>query len=164
VDFNEVFAPVGKYVALRMMLAVVAHDDPELHQIDVKTAFLQGAVEETVYVKQPPLFESLDSNKECRLLKALYGLKQAPRAWHTLLHQHLEKLGFKASSADPSFYIWESPSGKVFLLVYVDDMLIASKLLGVFQAVKKKIMDIFDARDGGAEHVPEQHYYQGQKQ
>ena len=101
VDFNEVFAPVSKYATLRALLAVAAVDDLEVHQLDIKTALLNGILEEEVYIEQPTGYEEGGPSIGCRLHKALYGLKQAPRAWHTRLNEELTEMGFKPTAADP---------------------------------------------------------------
>ena len=100
VDFNEVFAPVSKHSTLRALLAVVAARGLHLHQLDVKTAFLNGDLEEVIYMKQPPGYEEGGPRTVCRLRKAIYGLRQAPRAWHAKLNSTLEGMGFRASTAD----------------------------------------------------------------
>jgi len=100
VDFTKVFAPVSKHATLRALLARVAHHDMELHQLDIKTAFLNGQLEEEVYVEQLPGYAGGGAGKVCRLHRALYGLKQAPRAWHKRLSEELNSLGVTAASAD----------------------------------------------------------------
>ncbi|GAX84605.1 hypothetical protein CEUSTIGMA_g12026.t1 [Chlamydomonas eustigma] len=134
IDYNEVYAPVSKHTTLRALFSLVATEDLELQQLDVKTAFLNGVLEEEIYMVQPPGFEEGGKNVVCKLEKALYGLKQAPRAWHTRhtkLMKELELLGFiTASDADAGLFVryGKQRSDNVYLLVYVDDcLLITSK-------------------------------------
>lgn len=148
IDFNEVFAPVSKHTTLRTLLSMVAAEDLELLHLDVKTAFLNGDLEETIYMQQPPGYEEGGAAVACKLRKALYGLRQAPRAWYTKLKTELEQLGFKASDADPALYI-KPGKHMVYVLVYVDDILIICKSTDSAQAVKSVLMKIFDTRDLG---------------
>jgi hypothetical protein len=84
IDYEETFAPVARYTSIRTVLVIVAKMGWKLHQMDVKTTFLNGVVEEEVYVEQPLGFETRDKKTHvCRLKKALYGLKQAPRTWYS---------------------------------------------------------------------------------
>jgi transposase InsO family protein len=152
VDFNEVFAPVSKHTTLRALLALVAAEDLELHQLDIKTAFLNGDLEEEVYVEQPPGFEQGGPGIVCHLKKALYGLRQAPRAWHLKLKAELAKMGFAPSEADPALFIRKQEGGNIYLLVYVDDILVAGKRLDDVTQVKKEICATFEARDMGEAH------------
>ena len=149
VDFDEVYAPVSKHASLRFLLSMVAIDDMELHQLDVKTAFLNGELEEELYMCQPPGYEEGPPGTVCRLRKALYGLRQAPRAWHTKLKQELEKMGFVASSSDPSLYVLHLEDRSIYVLAYVDDLLVAANALSDVQRVKQLLMSAFDARDLG---------------
>ena len=149
VDFNEVFAPVSKHTTLRTLLSIVAADDLELHQLDIKTAFLQGELEEDIYTAQPPGYEERDPGFACHLKKALYGLRQAPRAWHTKLKMELEDIGFIASSTDPGLFIKHLKTDIAFVSVYVDDILIAGKEMATVESVKKSLMSVFEARDLG---------------
>jgi hypothetical protein len=100
VDVMEVFAPTSSYGSRRALLSVAAQEGLEIHQVDVKTAFLNGELEEEVYVTQPPGFENGDGNTVCRLKKALYGLKQAPRAWHKTLNEKLHTMGYEVCKSD----------------------------------------------------------------
>ena len=149
VDFNEVFAPVSKHTTLRTLLALAATEDLELHQLDVKTAFLNGELEEVIYMQQPPGYEEGGSQFACKLHKALYGLRQAPRAWHKKLRSELEGIGFSAGESDPGLFILRKEDTRVFVLVWVDDMLIAGKDVHDIARVKERLMSIFDIRDLG---------------
>ncbi|GLI60516.1 hypothetical protein VaNZ11_002522 [Volvox africanus] len=155
VDFEEVFAPVSKHSTLRVFLAMVAADDMELHQLDVKTAFLNGDLEEEIYTVQPPGFESGGPGLVCRLHKALYGLRQASRAWNKTLHEKLIQMGFEVSNADPSLYIRRDLDGQIctYLLVYVDDVLIASHDEQTVLEVKEEIKQLYECRDMGEAEV-----------
>ena len=149
IDFNEVYAPVSKHTTLRALLSTVAVENLELHQLDVRTAFLNGILEEDIYMAQPPGYEKGGPRTTCHLKKALYGLKQAPRAWHTKLKGELESMGFEASETDAGLYIQRSKEDNVYILVYVDDILIATKQEDNVIAVKDVLMKTFDARDLG---------------
>jgi len=149
VDFDEVFAPVSKYSTVRALLAAVAAENLEMHQVDIKTAFLNGEIEEEVYVKQPPGYEEGGPGMVCHLKRALYGLRQAPRTWNIRLAKELETLGFRKSEADPSLFIYNGKDGPVFVLVYVDDLIIAARDLEAVKRVKEQLMSVFEARDMG---------------
>ena len=124
IDFDETFAPVARLEAIRILLAYANHHDIILYQMDVKSAFLNGKLEEEVYVAQPPGFEDpKHPDKVFRLNKALYGLKQAPRAWYDTLKEFLMKKGFKPGSLDPTLFT-KSYDGELFVCqIYVDDII-----------------------------------------
>lgn len=147
-DFDETFAPVNKLSTFRAVMAVAAELNLEIHQLDIKTAFLQGELEEEVYVRQPQGYSD-GSTKVLRLHKALYGLKQAPRAWHTKLHSELTKLGFTVSEADAGLYVYYHEQERMYLLVYVDDLLLVSNNTQLIDRIKQLLMSVFDARDLG---------------
>jgi len=90
----------------------------------VNNAFLNGVLTEEVYMVQPPGFESSDKSLVCKLHKALYGLKQAPRAWFERLKSTLLNFGFKSSKCDPSLFTLHTQAHCIFILVYVDDIII----------------------------------------
>ena len=147
IDFEEVFAPVSKYTTLRALLALAASQDLEIHQLDIKTAFLNGELEEEVWVQQPPGYES-GNDLACHLHKSLYGLKQAPRAWHAKLKEELEAIGFAPSAADPALFI-KSSDTPIYLLTYVDDILVITRDKQALIDTKASIMGVFEARDMG---------------
>jgi hypothetical protein len=148
VDFNEVYAPVSKHSTLRALLATVAVAELELHQLDVKTAFLNGELDEDVWCQQPPGFGD-GARLACHLQKALYGLRQAPRAWHKRLVKELESLGFVGCTSDPGLFILHHKAAPVWLLVYVDDLLLASRSLSKLSEVKMALKRAFDVHDLG---------------
>lgn len=113
---------MSKYTTLRVLLSEAATQDLELCHLDIKTAFLNGELEEEVWVQQPPGYQEGSSGAACRLHKALYGLKQAPRAW-----QELEGFGFSQSEADAGLFTKVTDDGPIFLLTYVDDILIITR-------------------------------------
>jgi hypothetical protein len=110
---------------VRVLLAVAAAKGCHLHQMDVKNAFLQGELEEQVYMVQPPRFHSgMNTSAMCRLKKSLYGLTQAPRAWNEKITQQLRKMSFETSKADSSLFIRKTRLGPINILLYVDDLVI----------------------------------------
>ena len=149
IDYNEVFAPVSKHTTLRTLLALVAAEGLELHQLDIKTAFLNGDLEETIYMQQPEGYVEGGHNMVCHLRKSLYGLKQAPRAWNTRLKQELEGMGFTASEADPGLFTAKYKGSNIYILVYVDDILVAAKSLADIEHIKARLTTIFDVRNLG---------------
>ena len=149
VDYNETFAPVTKYSTTRSVLAFAAANDLHVHQVDIKTAFLQGTLEEEVYMVQPEGFDD-GTGRVCLLKKSLYGLKQAPRVWHDHMEKELLNMGFAVSDADRSLYVGYTSDGTaVYLVVYVDDMLVVSKRLSLVDGVKLELLSLFDGRDLG---------------
>jgi Reverse transcriptase (RNA-dependent DNA polymerase) len=149
IDYDEVFAPVSKYATLRTLLAKAAAEDLELDVIDIKTAFLQGNLEEDIWVEQPPGYELGEPGMSLKLNKSLYGLKQAPRCWHQRLHQELLTMDFKVSEADPGLYISSDPKVTAFILVYVDDLALAVKGQDAKSKIKASLLKVFDGRDLG---------------
>ena len=124
-DYTETFSPVVKPVTIRIVLTLAIRHGWSIRQLDVNNAFLQGTLKEEVFMIQPPGF--VDKNfpdHVCRLKKALYGLKQAPRAWYTELRVFLISLGFVNSTADASLFIYQQPGVTLYLLVYVDDIIV----------------------------------------
>jgi hypothetical protein len=149
VDFEEVFAPVSRHVTLRTLLAMAASRDLEIDQLDIKTAFLNGNLEEEIWMAQPEGFETGGENQACYLVKALYDLKQAPCAWYQKLTAEMGTMGLKPSTADPAQYVGKTGEGEtVFVAVWVDDCLVVGEKSAV-EATKKAIGERFTVRDLG---------------
>lgn len=123
-DFKETFSPVVKPVTIRVILTLALTFNWPVQQIDVNNAFLNDHLEEEVFMVQPPGFEASDKSLVCKLNKALYGLKQAPRAWYERLTKALLQFGFCPSRCDPSLFTFSAQGARLFVLVYVDDILI----------------------------------------
>ena len=137
IDYTDTFSPVSKKDSLRIILALVAHFDLELQQMDVKTAFLNGDLEEEVYMKQPEGFSSSDGEHlVCKLKKSIYGLKQASRQWYLKFHEVICSFGFEENIMDQCIYQKVSGSKTCFLVLYVDDILLASNDKGLLYKVK----------------------------
>ena len=150
IDFAETFAPVAKYPTVRALLAKAAYDDWDLHHLDVKTAFLNGELQEEIWVQDPPGFPMSGPGTALRLRRTLYGLKQAPREWHRKLSSVLFELDFEASSADAGLYIMRDADGSTVaaLATVVDDMLLAAPS-STSKDIKDNLLAPFDARDLG---------------
>ncbi|KAG8503399.1 hypothetical protein CXB51_001318 [Gossypium anomalum] len=151
VDFTDVFSPVVKHSSIRALLGIVAMHNLELEQLDVKTTFLHGELEEDIYMQQPEGFTV--SEKEdyvCLLRKSLYGLKQSPRQWYKRFDSFMASHDFNRSSLDSCVYFKKNSNGSfVYLLLYVDDMLIAAKDKGKIRKVKAQLSEEFEMKDLG---------------
>ena len=150
IDYHDTFSPVSKKDSLRIIMALVAHFDLELHQMDVKTAFLNGELEEEVYMTQPEGFILEKGNTlVCKLKKSIYGLKQASRQWYMKFHNIITSFGFEENIVDQCIYIKVSGSKFTFLVLYVDDILLASNNLGLIRETKRFLSQNFDMKDIG---------------
>ena len=151
-DYNETFAPVLGYHALRAVLAIVAAEDYELHQMDVETAFLNANVEEDVYMEVP---EGVDApaGTVCKLIKALYGIRQAPNAWHAdIAYTLVYIMGYTPSKHDPCLFVKLSKTKrKILWPLFVDDCFPSCHTadLSEMNADKALLMSIYKIKDGG---------------
>ena len=126
-DFGETYAPVARLEAIRILLAYACAHNIKLYQIDVKSAFLNGYINEEVYVEQPPSFEDdKKPNHVYKLKKALYGLKQAPRAWYDRLRDFLLSKRFMMGKVDTTLFTKKIGKDLFVLQIYVDDIIFGS--------------------------------------
>ena len=151
VDYQEIFAPVVKHVSIRLMLSIVVDKDLELEQLDVKTAFLHRKIDEDIYMDQPEGYVVKgQEDKVCKLVKSLYGLKQAPRQWNKCFDQFMIKNGFEKSEYDLCVYFKKTQDDEyIYLLLYVDDILLVSRKIEDINEVKKMLKTQFDMKDLG---------------
>ncbi|KAM2680165.1 hypothetical protein EV2_011992 [Malus domestica] len=151
IDYNEIFSPVVKHSSIRIMLALVAQYDLELVQLDVKTAFLHGDLNEEIYMCQPDGY--IVKGKEnlfCKLKKSLYGLKQSPRQWYLRFDKFMRGQNYSRNQYDHCVYFKKlQDESFIYLLIYVDDMLIASKNVEEIEKLKKQMKNEFEMKDLG---------------
>lgn len=152
-DYTETFSPVVKPITIRTLLSIVVSGGWDISQLDISNAFLNGDLQETVYMVQPQGF--IDPHRPhyvCRLNKSLYGLRQSPRTWSQRLGTYLLTLGFKKSTADPSLFIYRTKSCVCFVLVYVDDVIITCSSSTLIQEFIHQLSKEFDLRNLGPLH------------
>ncbi|GKB50637.1 putative ribonuclease H-like domain-containing protein, partial [Tanacetum coccineum] len=138
IDYDEVFAPVARIEAIRIFLAFASYIGFTVYQMDVKSAFLYGTIDEEVYVSQPPGFiDPMYPKKVYKVVKALYGLHQAPRAWYATLSNFLLKNGYRRGAIDKTLFIKKDKKDIILVQVYVDDIF--------FGSTKKSWCDEFKA-------------------
>jgi hypothetical protein len=150
IDYTEIFSPVSCKDSLRIIMTLVAHYDLELHQMDVKTAFLNGDLLENVYMAQPKGFAV--KGKEhmgCHLRKSIYELKQASRQWYLKFDETIRCFGFKENEEDNCIYAKFRNGKFIFLILCVDDILLASSDVSLLLETKRFLSSNFDMKDLG---------------
>jgi hypothetical protein len=146
IDYEETFSLVARYTSIRTILSLASMMKWKVHQMDVKTTFVNGEIKEEVYVEQPFGFNTHDrETRVCRLKKDLYGLKQAPRAWYGRIDNFLMSLGFSKSSADHNLYFKVEDGEPVILLMCVDDMFLTGAK-NLITECKRKLVAEFEIK------------------
>ncbi|KAL9444243.1 hypothetical protein AB3S75_017429 [Citrus x aurantiifolia] len=148
VDFSETFAPVARLDTIRLLLALAAQKQWKIYQLDVKSAFLNGYLDEEIFVEQPEGFVA-DPKKVYLLKKALYGLKQAPRAWYSRIDDHLLNIGFNKSMSESTLYIQVINHELIVVSLYVDDLLVTGSNEELVKQFKVQMMQAFEMTDLG---------------
>ena len=144
IDYHKTFASVVKPMSYKALFALAAAKDLEIEQMDVKTAFLYGYIDEEIYMEQAP-GHSDGTTRVCRLNKGLYGLKQAPRIWYNTLSSFLQSFGYKPLNSDSGIFSKDD----TFVAVYVDDLLIVGPSKTEIQALKSHLNARFYMTDLG---------------
>ncbi|GJS72047.1 putative ribonuclease H-like domain-containing protein [Tanacetum coccineum] len=150
IDYDEVFAPVVRIEAIRLFLAYASFKDFVVYQMDVKSDFQYGKIEEEVYVCQPPGFEDPHfPDKVYKVEKALYGLHQAPRAWYETLSTYLLDNGFHRGQIDKTLFIKRHKDDILLVQVYVDDIIFGSTKKEMSTEFEKLMHDKFQMSSMG---------------
>ncbi|CAL2249791.1 unnamed protein product [Prunus armeniaca] len=153
IDYNETFAPVARVDTIRTLIALAAHKEWSLYQLDVKSAFLNGVLKEEVYVEQPQGFVKKDEEtKVYKLHKALYGLKQAPRAWYDEIDAYFNKAGFKKSPSEATLYVKAEGSDVLIVSLYVDDIVYTGSSSQMIEEFRRDMMEHYEMTDLGVLH------------
>ncbi|MCQ7012854.1 hypothetical protein M9Y11_18445, partial [Clostridioides difficile] len=155
IDYEETFSPVAMLKSIRILLAIAAHMDYEIWQMDVKTAFLNGSLEENIYMKQPEGFIAKgQEHMVCKLKKSIYGLKQASRSWNIRFDEVIQSYGFTQCPDEQCVYRRRDENVVVFLVLYVDDILLIGNSKKVLSDVRVWLSKQFDMKDlGEAGHI-----------
>lgn len=149
-DYSETYAPVTRLTTFRALMVMSNQFGLHVHHMDVKCAFLQGELEETIYMRQPIGFEIESENKDevCKLNKTIYGLKQSSRCWNNKFHDYMvNELQFKRVNADYCLYVKKTNEVLCFILIYVDDIILACNSLVEMENIKKRLMGKFEMKD-----------------
>jgi hypothetical protein len=155
IDYDETFSPVARFESLRLLLALAALEDWEIHQMDVKSAFLNGLLEEEIYMEQPEGFvEPGQEGKVCLLAKAIYGLKQASRAWNIQFHGVLIEFGFTRTRSDAGVYVYQRRDGgdkidTIIIILYVDDITLLGNAIKDIKEIKIALANRYEMTDLG---------------
>ena len=145
--------PPGFVDSWRLVFSIAVSCGWKIHQLDIHNAFLNGVLDEEVYMKQPPGFvDSALPSHVCRLHKSLYGLKQAPWAWYTCLNDFLLSISFRASKVDTSLFIFSVGADICYLLVYVDDILLTGSNSLLLQCLIQLLSSEFKLCNLGSVH------------
>lgn len=146
-DYDEIFAPVARAPTIRLLLSMAGKLKLHIKQFDVKTAFLNGHLDEEIYMEQPEGFQT--GKQVLRLQKSLYGLKQAARSWNIMLKNCLQKVGFTPSEADDCFFIKKDKTSVCYIVVHVDDMLFAATNINMIDRISNQLSKFFVLKDLG---------------
>jgi hypothetical protein len=152
VDYQETFSPTARVTSIRMLLQLAVQEDLIVHQMDVKTAYLNANIDCLIYMQQPVGYIETDvkgQNLVCKLNKSLYGLKQSGRNWNNVLHDFLVNIGFEQSFADQCLYTRYKDNIKIILIIYVDDIILAASNNAVLDDVKISLCNRFKMKDLG---------------
>lgn len=147
-DFEETYSPTAKYTTFRVLMSIANQFGYFVEQMDVKSAFLNGRLSEDIYMDQPTGFET-EKPKVCKLIKSIYGLKQASRVWNETFHKFMVEINFKRCESDHCLYVKIYDDIVIFVLLFVDDLLMVSNKMETLKELKRKLSAKFEMTDVG---------------
>lgn len=148
-DYDEIFAPVAKQTTFRVLLSVASRRRSIVKHVDVKTAYLNGILEDTVYMRQPEGYTTGNERTVCRLRRSLYGLKQSARVWNRKVDSVFKDLNFQPTKSDPCLYVQRKNGVFSYILIYVDDMIIVTQTEKEFGDIFKSLQIHFNVTNLG---------------
>ena len=152
-DYDEVYAPVARFTSIRSVLAISNALDLTVHQMDVQTAYLNGVLEEDIYMRQPEGFkDEKHPQMVCKLNRSLYGLKQSARCWNKTIDSYLKEQGYTQNEADQCVYVKRDNSKLIIICLYVDDLILASNDDDLLESEKRNLSKRFEMDDKGPIH------------
>ncbi|CAK9816458.1 Retrovirus-related Pol polyprotein from transposon TNT 1-94 [Anthophora quadrimaculata] len=150
IDYQEIFAPVARYEIIRTLLATAANYEMHVHHMDVVSAYVQGDLNDEIYMEQPEAFEKRgEEDMVCKLIKPLYGLKQSGREWYKKIDSYITVQGARRTEADPCVYVFGNDENRVIMVIYVDDIILASKNMKKLIEIKDLLKSKFEMTDSG---------------
>ena len=155
--YNEVFAPITRANSIRVILSIANGMDMEIHQMDVKTAFLNGKLDEEIYMQQPKGYiDEKNPDHVRKLHKSLYGLKQAARCWNSVIDKHFKDSGYIQNKVDPCVYVKNNTRNNknsiMIIAIHVDGLILACNDAPMMATKKKNLHRKFEMKDQGEAH------------
>ena len=148
VDYSDIFTPVVRLDTIPLLLAITAKKGQKVFQLDVKFAFLNGVLQEDIYVEQPKRFvEKYEDEKVYLLKKDLYGLKQAPRAQYSKIDEHLSSLGLEKIKSESTLYVTHKRNELLIVSLYIDDLLVTEGNVKLVEEFKREMKQVFEMTD-----------------
>ena len=153
IDYDETFSPVVRFTSVRTLLAFAVQNGMMVHQMDVVTAFLNGTLEEEIYMEQPPGYiKKGEEHLVCKLKKSIYGLKQSPRCWNKVFNEYMTSLSYEQCAADPCVLVRTEGTETTIIAAYVDDLIIIAKNPETMERIKGSLTERFKMKDLGKLH------------
>ena len=151
-DYDETYSPVIRYSSIRALLVFAVQNSMIIHQMDVVTVFLNGTLDEEIYIHGATTIKKGEEHLVCKLKRSLYGLKESSRCWNTVFKQYIESINFKQCTADPCIFVTGEEVDVTIVAVYVDDLIVITKTPEAMKKIKESLAACFKMKDLGKMH------------